>query len=108
MEGAALPAADITRTSDPYVKATLTGRWSHEMEWPESMRITHKTAYKYLALNPEWYESFIFPVYVSDERRLPMQAASRPGCFEHWLSPSEGKFKSSLDVPTLVLSSRCQ
>ena len=75
MEGAALPAADITRTSDPYVKATLTGRWSHEMEWPESMRITHTTAYKSLTLHPEWFESFIFPVRRGDGAILRLEVS---------------------------------
>ena len=39
-------------------------------------------------------------VYVSDERRLPVQAASRSGCF--YIGRARGRFKRSAGVPTLV------
>jgi len=96
MEGAALPAADITRTSDPYVKATLTGRWSHEMEWPESMRITQKTAYKHLTLNPEWYESFIFPVRRGEGAILRLEVFDKD-------QSSADDFLGSVEVPLEAL-----
>ncbi|RHY26292.1 hypothetical protein DYB32_007827 [Aphanomyces invadans] len=61
VEAIGLPSKDVIAnsiTSDPFVKLTLTGRWSHGQE----LQATKLTKRKSRTLNPRWHETFVFNV----------------------------------------------
>ncbi|ETV92202.1 hypothetical protein, variant 3 [Aphanomyces invadans] len=65
VEAIGLPSKDVIAnsiTSDPFVKLTLTGRWSHGQEWSKELQATKLTKRKSRTLNPRWHETFVFNV----------------------------------------------